>query len=67
MSVKQITAGTCLLWLLVSNASASVISYGEYTTDINTGLDWLRWETTKGQSYDYVDSQLVAGGLYEGW
>ncbi len=67
MTIKQLLATICLLSLLMSSASASLISYGEYTTDSDSGLDWLRWDTTKNQSYNYVDSQFSTGGIYEGW
>lgn len=36
---------SCVL-ALNSNVNATIIDYGDYTTDTVTGLDWLDWDTT---------------------
>jgi len=38
-----------------------------YTTDTLSGLDWLDVTLTANLSFDYVNAQLGAGGLYAGW
>jgi len=48
-------------------ASAALIDNGDYTTDTNSGLDWLDLTLTTSLSYDYVSSQLSAGGQFDGW
>lgn len=59
-----------ILLALSANVSASTVNLtnnGSYTSDASTSLDWIRWDTTKNQSYNYVSSQFGTGGLYEGW
>ena len=48
-------------------SSADFIDHGHYTTDTNTGLDWLDVTISVNQSYNYVSSQFGSGGEYEGW
>lgn len=50
-----------------SNVQASVIDNGLYTTDTESGLDWLDVTETVGMSLSDVFAQLNAGGSYEGW
>lgn len=46
---------------------ASLVNQGAFTSDTVSGLDWMKWETTKGQSYDYIMGEFGVGGAYEGW
>jgi len=59
-------ASLCSSFISTPTYSA-LINSGSYTSDTETGLDWLRWETTKKQSYNFVSNEFGAGGLYEGW
>ena len=59
------TAG--LMFTLCNTSHAALIDYGAFTTDSNTGLDWLDLTATSGKSYDDVESQMNSGLLYEGW
>lgn len=67
--MKKITLFTVAVWLMTAApfASAGLIDQGTITTDDVSGLDWLDLTETQGLSYDYVNSQLGAGGLWEGW
>jgi len=56
-----------LLFGLFSSANAALIDNGSYTSDTQTGLDWLDLTETQNKSYDYVSSQLGTGGLYAGY
>ena len=63
-----------MLLALSANVSASVVSAdwntandGLITNDTVTGLNWLDLTETNGLSYNYVSSQLGAGGDYEGF
>lgn len=49
------------------NLYAALADHGTYTTDVDAGLDWLDLTATKGLSFNYVSSQLGAGGAFEGW
>lgn len=51
----------------VGSAQAAIVDKGDYLTDTVSGLDWLDVTITAGMSVNSVKSQLVAGGLYEGW
>jgi len=64
--IKTILA-SLLLFGLFSSANASLIDNGSYTSDTQTGLDWLDLTETQNKSYDYVSSQLGTGGLYAGY
>lgn len=54
-----------LIWFV--EAQATLIDNGTYTTDTESGLDWLDVTGTTNQSINYVLSQLGPGGIYEGW
>ncbi len=59
-----------LISLLIFNSTptvASFVDHGLYTTDTVSGLDWLDLTETKNQSVLTVTSQLLSGGIYEGW
>ena len=55
--------------LMASYASASFISSADssFTTDTESGLDWLDVTTSVGQSYSEVNGQLDSGGSFYGW
>ena len=55
--------------LIASYASASFINSADssFTTDTESGLDWLDVTTSVGQSYSEVSGQLGSGGSYDGW
>ena len=48
-------------------ARAALVAYGDFTTDTDTGLDWLDLDLTLGMSFNQVNAELGAGGLFEGW
>ena len=55
------------LCIFIPTTNATIVDNGIYTTDTNTGLDWLDVTETVNLSYNYVTSQLGTGGAYEGW
>lgn len=66
--MKILVTTFAILTMAVSGtASSSIIDNGLYTTDTQSGLDWLDLSDTVGLSYDYVSNQLDAGGDFEGW
>jgi len=52
-----------------SIATAGVIENTENDSFIDnaTGIEWMDFGINNGQSFDYVSSQLGAGGIYKGW
>jgi len=60
---------SCLTILAISftNVHAALIDNGIFTTDTETGLDWLDLTETANLSYDYVSTQLGQGGIFQGW
>ncbi len=57
-----------LLLLSISTFSyAIVIDNGKYTTDTESGLDWLDVTESVDMSFDYVSSQFGTGGEFSGW
>ena len=58
-------------WMLLmggmTGAQAALIANGDFTTDTDTGLDWLDHSVTAGLSFNQVTAELGAGGLFEGW
>ena len=44
-----------------------LIDNGTFTTDTNSGLDWLDVTLSINRSYNDVSTQLGVGGDYEGW
>ena len=67
--VRNITALFAWILLLSSTtgAQAALIANGDFTTDTDTGLDWLDHSVTAGLSFNQVTAELGAGGLFEGW
>ncbi len=53
--------------IISTDVSALLIDNGSYTTDSESGLDWLDLTETIGMSYNDVSSQFGYGGLFEGW
>jgi len=57
--------------ILLSSFSASIraeiIDNGPFTTDTETGLDWLDVTASVDKSYNYVSNQFGLGGQYEGY
>lgn len=53
--------------LLLNPAHAVIIDNGHFTTDSQSGLDWLDVTESFQRSYDDVSSQFGAGGDFEGW
>jgi len=56
-----------LLLGFISSANSAIIDNGYYTTDTNTGLDWLDLTETAGKTYDDVAMELGVDGLYAGY
>lgn len=57
-----------LLVLLNFTAThATLIDNDSFTTDTETGLDWLDVTGTTNLSINYVRSQMEIGGAFEGW
>ena len=48
-------------------ANAAIIDNGSYTTDTESGLDWLDVTLSINRSYSDVSSQFGSGGDFEGW
>lgn len=57
--------------MFVCNTHAGIINYDHMLADsfqdTDTGLIWMDFGVNNNQSYNFVASQLGAGGLYEGW
>ena len=51
----------------LGTAQAALVALGDYTTDTDTGLDWLDLDLTLGMSFNQVNAELGTGGLFEGW
>ena len=47
--------------------AASLIDHGNYITDTDSGMDWLKLTETYNRSYDDISSKLSAGQEFEGW
>jgi len=59
---------TALLFIAsLGTAQAALVALGDYTTDTDTGLDWLDLDLTLGMSFNQVNAELGAGGLFDGW
>jgi len=68
--MKKIILTLCLLTIscfISINVNAELTDNGKYTSDTQTGFDWLDLTETSGLSYDYVSSQFGSGGKFEGW
>jgi len=73
--IKKVVASATIMvssFMLSPHANASAYGVGfidnkDYTTDTNSGLDWLDVTLSVSQSYNYVSSQFGVRGEYEGW
>lgn len=61
-SLKVLVASVCLM--LLSGAQAAIVDNGMTTLDTTTGLEWLDLTETVDYSFNGVDSELDAGGLF---
>jgi len=66
MGLYKITSALFAL-TLSTGVNAELIDYGNYITDTEAGLDWLKLTETKGMSYDQVEAQLETDGQFSGW
>ena len=57
----------CLSIAIPMTANATIIDNGAFTTDDDSGLDWLDMAVTFGQSYDHTASRISVGGSLEDW
>lgn len=57
----------CLFCAVSVNSNATIIDHGSFTSDTNTGLDWLDMSETNGLSYNQVIAELSEGGSLYGW
>ena len=68
MAFKSIVVATYTCLAFISfNASAALIDNGTYTTDTDSGLDWLDLTETTGITRDNLLPQMVSGGQFEEW
>lgn len=67
--LKVLLLATLLQGSMMMDANAALISGGGGTffTDTTTGLKWLNTQQTSPYSFNFVDSQLGAGGLFSGY
>jgi len=61
-----------LLLITVSISNTAIAGLIENTDndsfiDLSTGIEWMDFGINNGESYDYVSSQTIVGGEYEGW
>ncbi len=49
------------------SANAAIIDHGTFTSVSATSLDWLDLAETSNRTYSDINSQLGAGGEFEGW
>jgi hypothetical protein len=50
-----------------TTTQAALVAHGDYTTDTDTGLDWMDHQISVGMSFNAVLAELGPGGLFEGW
>ncbi|MFK5984805.1 MAG: PEP-CTERM sorting domain-containing protein [Pseudomonadota bacterium] len=60
------TVCACLTVVPIS-ANASIIDNFTYTTDTDSGLDWLDVTASLNMSHNAVEEEFVSGGIFEGW
>jgi hypothetical protein len=59
---------TALLFIAsLGTAQAALVALGDYTTDTDTGLDWLDLDLSLGMSLNQVLTQTGTGGTFDGW
>ncbi len=61
--------GYALILLISISANAGIITDTDNDSfiDDTTGLEWMDFGINNGQSFNYVVSQLIEGGVYKGW
>lgn len=64
---QAILATVLLITASFGSAQAALVALGDFTTDTDTGMDWLDLDQTLGMSFDQVNAELGTGGLFEGW
>ena len=64
---QAILVAVLLMSASFGTTHAALVALGDYTTDTDTGLDWLDHSLTAAMSIDQVNAQLGVGGLFEGW
>lgn len=52
------------IYSCANSSYASIVDNGLYTTDTETGLDWLDATETTDMSYNDITSYLASGGMY---
>ena len=68
--LKAAVAGMILsVFFIVNIVNAGLIqdTSSDSFIDLSTNLEWMDFGINNGQSYNFVASQLGAGGAYEGW
>ena len=55
------------MFLFSSTSNAAIIDNNTFTTDTESGLDWLDVTFTVDRSYNDVSSQVGGSGDFEGW
>jgi len=60
-------ASALSVMILSFSVNAAIIDNGMYTTDTDSGFDWLDLTATSNRSYNDISSQLGVGGEFEGW
>lgn len=65
--MNRLLIGLILLFVVSLNTSAKLIDNNTFTTDTESGLDWLDVTSSVNLSFEYVSSQLSTGGEFEGW
>ena len=65
---KAVISSVCACIAIVSiNAHAAIIDNDTYTTDTDSGLDWLDVTASMFISHNEVVEQFGSGGVFEGW
>ena len=56
-----------LLMSPLANSGIILDTDSDSFIDVSTNLEWMDFGINNGQSYNYVSSQIVNGGEYDGW
>jgi hypothetical protein len=56
-----------LILLVSGQVNAAIISYGSWTTDTDTGLDWLDVTASVNWSFTDISLEFGNGGEFQGW
>lgn len=63
----HIIVATAIAIVIPLTTNADLIDHGTFTSDQNSGLDWLDVVYTDGLSYNQVMVAISAGGKLDGW